>query len=573
MASTFTDIIVSNTANIASGNITNLQANNITANELICDSVTFDNLINTSNTLTLEGSVINIGNSGSQVNIIGSTTFIDTTNTNITDNLITLNKNGLSAVNSGIEIEDTGSIIASLKLDSAGDFIITSPNNKLTVDNITTTNITDVSTVSAITANLTTLNVSGNINVGTAGTSIHNLNSFRTFLNSTDVFLGGNNSTTDGILKYTKSAGKNYLQSSLTAVSGSSAPLLIGPYASGDTWAEFASTLVNIKKPLTSSSNLIVLGSSTQQAITCSTLNASGNITGTIATAAQPNITSVGTLTSLTTSGNITATASVIAGSMNASVNVTVGSNLFANGNVYLGSNSSDIVEIRGIVPGLMCSGAMTAGSLTVSGALNVDTNTLRVDSVNNRVGINNGSPSYPLDVIGTIKNNGDIISTGTVICTTLDATNLDLDTITSTTITNTGNITNTGDLTVNGNTTLGNATSDIISIPGTIRNKNNMIGYLFNNTGPASFPILCSIPSFNASPIYPDDALDTIIVYPGFKVIAYQTANYTGTATTTDATLSTVPIFDSTIAAGTNSISSMRVYYMTTEITITGLS
>src|SRR6056300_1541342 len=34
-------------------------------------------------------------------------------------------------------------------------------------------------------------------------------------------------------------------------------------------------------------------------------ITATGNITGTLATAAQPNITSVGTLTSLTTTGNI----------------------------------------------------------------------------------------------------------------------------------------------------------------------------------------------------------------------------------------------------------------------------
>lgn len=167
-------------------------------------------------------------------------------------------------------------------------------------------NITSLGTLSS-------LNVSENIDVGTAGTSIHNINSLRTYLNSTDVFLGGNNSTTDGILKYTKSAGKNYLQSSLSAVSGNVAPLLIGPYASGDTWAEFASTLVNIKKPLTSSSNLTVLGSSTQQAITCTTLNASSGITGTLQTASQPNITSVGTLSSLTVSGATNATLSTAA--------------------------------------------------------------------------------------------------------------------------------------------------------------------------------------------------------------------------------------------------------------------
>jgi hypothetical protein len=41
------------------------------------------------------------------------------------------------------------------------------------------------------------------------------------------------------------------------------------------------------------------------EALTCTTINASGNITGTLATAAQTNITSVGSLTSLDTTGSI----------------------------------------------------------------------------------------------------------------------------------------------------------------------------------------------------------------------------------------------------------------------------
>lgn len=44
-----------------------------------------------------------------------------------------------------------------------------------------------------------------------------------------------------------------------------------------------------------------------------------------------------------------------------------------------------------------------TLGSLAVSGDLTVDTNTLKVDSTNNRVGVNTTSPGTALDVIGTI--------------------------------------------------------------------------------------------------------------------------------------------------------------------------
>ena len=41
-------------------------------------------------------------------------------------------------------------------------------------------------------------------------------------------------------------------------------------------------------------------------------------------------------------------------------------------------------------------------GSATITGDLTVDTSTLKVDSTNNRVGIVNASPTYPLDVVGT---------------------------------------------------------------------------------------------------------------------------------------------------------------------------
>ena len=70
----------------------------------------------------------------------------------------------------------------------------------------------------------------------------------------------------------------------------------------------------------------------------------SGNLTGTIQTAAQPNITSVGTLTTATISGNLT-----------------------------------------------------------------VDTNTLFVDSSNNRVGIITTNPTETLDIVGNIKASGNL--------------------------------------------------------------------------------------------------------------------------------------------------------------------
>lgn len=55
-----------------------------------------------------------------------------------------------------------------------------------------------------------------------------------------------------------------------------------------------------------------------------------------------------------------------------------------------------------------------TLTSLTVSGNLTVDTNTLKVDSVNNRVGINKTTPTVPLDVVGNTVITGTLTVTGT---------------------------------------------------------------------------------------------------------------------------------------------------------------
>ena len=50
--------------------------------------------------------------------------------------------------------------------------------------------------------------------------------------------------------------------------------------------------------------------------------------------------------------------------------------------------------------------------NLTVTGDFTVDTNSLKVDSTNNRVGIGTASPSVALDVVGAITASGDITGT-----------------------------------------------------------------------------------------------------------------------------------------------------------------
>jgi len=94
-----------------------------------------------------------------------------------------------------------------------------------------------------------------------------------------------------------------------------------------------------------------VIGGTTPAAGTFTTLTANTSITGTLATAAQTNITSVGTLS-----------------------------------------------------------------SLTVSGDLTVDTDTLYVDSTNNRVGVGTTSPSTPLHVFGGTFDETDATASAAIV-------------------------------------------------------------------------------------------------------------------------------------------------------------
>jgi len=61
----------------------------------------------------------------------------------------------------------------------------------------------------------------------------------------------------------------------------------------------------------------------------------------------------------------------------------------------------------------LTIGGAVNAASATITGALTVDTTTLKVDATNHRVGIVQASPAYPLDVTGIIHSTQDVYALG----------------------------------------------------------------------------------------------------------------------------------------------------------------
>ena len=69
----------------------------------------------------------------------------------------------------------------------------------------------------------------------------------------------------------------------------------------------------------------------------------------------------------------------------------------------------------------LSTTSATVGGDSTVGGDLTVDTNTLYVDSTNNRVGIGNAAPTQALDVTGDIVTSGGVYLGGTGSANKLD--------------------------------------------------------------------------------------------------------------------------------------------------------
>jgi len=142
---------------------------------------------------------------------------------------------------------------------------------------------------------------------------------------------------------------------------------------------------------------------------------------------------------------------SVTSGNLTVGGNTTLTGNLTANGNTTLGNANSDTIAVTGILNvdsgtlyvnpttnrvGIndsspsealdVIGNALVSGTLGVTGAitgasatltdLTVDTNVIKTDSTNNRVGINTTSPTVALDVTGDVKQSGVLLnSDGTV--------------------------------------------------------------------------------------------------------------------------------------------------------------
>jgi hypothetical protein len=99
-----------------------------------------------------------------------------------------------------------------------------------------------------------------------------------------------------------------------------------------------------------------------------------------------------------------------------------------------------DTSSDNGYLKGDILVGSIDATSLTV------DTNTLHVDSSNNRIGVGTITPSVPLDVVGDINTSTDYNISGTQV---LSSTTLGTGIVNSSLTSNTGNLVNTGTMNI----------------------------------------------------------------------------------------------------------------------------
>ena len=225
---------------------------------------------------------------------------------------------------------------------------------------------------------------------------------------------------------------------------------------------------------------------------TVATTAGSATTAGTVTTAAQPNITSTGTLTTLSVSGNanvgnlgtaglVTVTGNITGG------NINTGGIVSATGNINGGNINGTILSASGNVVTPASGGRVYAGTLTdvpgtgqggfYTGAFQIasDPNS-GADQVLNIVDTN-----YPTKAYTKISSNGgglSVLTVGAINVTNVFATGV---------VSATGNVTG-GNLSVTGNANIGNiGTGGLITATGNIQGGNLVTGGRLSVTGNAN--------------------------------------------------------------------------------------
>jgi hypothetical protein len=399
------------------------------------------------------------------------------TNGNITANYLFGNGSQLQ----GIDATSIQSGTSNVKVVSSGGNVATSVGGT-----------PDVLVVTATGANIAgTLNATGNANVGNLGTAgiITSTSGISTggVVSATGNVTGGN-VTTSGIVTATGNVtGGNLITSGALSVTGNANVGNIGA--------------TNIVGTLTTASqtNITSVGTLTSLGVTgnISGGNVSGTLlTGTLATAAQPNVTSLGTLTSLTVQGNITQTGNLnITGNINATGNLNyqdVTDLVVGDPLIFLGANNSaNLVDLGFIATyndGLDQHGGFVRNHLNgVWGVFgNVVAEPTTVVDWGNAIyqPFRSGSATFAgANINGALTGATTINASGNASVGNISATNISgtLETASQTNITSVGTL---GSLSVTGNVSGGNlTTAGLLSVTGNA-NVGNLGAGIVTTTG-----------------------------------------------------------------------------------------
>ena len=267
------------------------------------------------------------------------------------------------------------------------------------------------------TGTLTSLSVSGNANVGNIGAT------------------GGVFTTVAGTLTTAS-------QPNITSVG-----ILSGLSVSGG---------IEVNGNVQANTNIVVTGNISSGNANLGNLATANYFSGTLTTAAQPNITSTGTLTSLSVtgtinSGNLSVSGNVDSGNLNSSFlsitgNINSG-NLSASGN----SSSGNLSVTANVSSGnISVTANVSSGNISASGNINSG-------NISASGNINSGNISVTANV-----SSGNISASGNISSGNLNASFLSI----------TGNI-NSGNLSVSGNVDASNVNSSFLSVTGNIISGN----------------------------------------------------------------------------------------------------
>jgi hypothetical protein len=153
----------------------------------------------------------------------------------------------------------------------------------------------------------------------------------------------------------------------------------------------------------------VTIGHSTSEVTIADNLTVTGTLTGTLATAAQGTITSVGTLTSLTSSGVITGTTVEATGDTSASDNAAVGYTA-AEGLILTGQGSTNDVTIKNDADAAVISIPTGTTNVTIAGDLTISGDDLTMaTNTSGAVLVGDGTNFNPVVISGdaTIATNG----------------------------------------------------------------------------------------------------------------------------------------------------------------------